>query len=80
VEVAQAAVDAGMISICAVAENDAAIRDAVAQAVGGDRFLAVSTAELPPGPDEAAHAICRILEDCSYIPRLPKPFIGGAGI
>ncbi len=80
VEVARAAVDGGMISICAVAEDDGAIRDAVAQAVGGDRFLAVSTAELPPGPDEAAHAICRILEDCSYIPRLPKPFIGGAGI
>jgi len=80
VEVAQAGMDAGLISICALAEDDSAIRDAVARAVGRDRFLAVNTAELPQSPDEAVNAICRILEDRGYIPRLPKPFTGGAGI
>ena len=80
VEVAQAAADTGMISICALAEDDSAIRDAVARAVGSDRFLAVNTAELPSGPDEAANAICHILEHRGYIPRLPKPLTDGAGI
>jgi sulfate adenylyltransferase large subunit len=80
VEVAQAATRAGLIAICALAEDDHAIRDNVARAMGSDRFLAVNTAELPTEPEDAADAICHVLEERSYIPRLPKPFIGGAGI
>lgn len=76
--VAKAATDAGLITICI--SEDIAVRDAVARMIGGDRFLALNTAELSSNTDEAADAICRILEDRSYIPRLPKPFTGGAGI
>lgn len=80
VDTARTATDAGLISICTVAEENTATRDALQRAVGSDRFLAVNTAELPPEPDEAAEAICHSLEDRSFIPRLPKPFTGGAGI
>jgi adenylylsulfate kinase-like enzyme len=80
VDAAKASADTGLISICAVPEEDVATRDAVQRAVGSDRFLAVNRGELPAGPDEAADALCRTLEDRAYIPRLPKPFTGGAGI
>ncbi len=80
VDTAKTSVDAGLISICAVAEENTTTRDALQRAVGSDRFLAANTAELPPDPDEAADTICRTLEDRGYIPRLPKPFTGGAGI
>jgi hypothetical protein len=80
VDTAQPSADAGLISICALAEEDSGMRDALKRAVGTDRFLDVNTAELPADPDEAADAICRTLEDRAYIPRLPKPFTGGAGI
>jgi sulfate adenylyltransferase large subunit len=80
VDTAKTSTDAGLISICAVAEEDTATRDALQRAVGSDRFLAVNTAELPADPDAAAEAICRTLEDGGYIARLPKPFTGGAGI
>jgi sulfate adenylyltransferase large subunit len=74
--VAAAAMEAGLISICAGAIDDKAVRDAV----GGDRFLSVSPADLRPDPEQSADAICHTLEDRGYIPRLPKPFTGGAGI
>jgi hypothetical protein len=80
VEIAQAASDAGLISICALAEDDVAIRGAVARAVGGDRFLPLNYQDLPSTSNEAVDAVCRILEDHAFIPRLPKPFTGGAGI
>ncbi len=80
VDTAKTSVDAGLISICSVAEEDTEARDAIQRAVGSDRFLAVNTAELPPDSDEAADTICRTLEDRGYVPRLPKPFTGGAGI
>jgi sulfate adenylyltransferase large subunit len=80
VDAAKASADTGLISICAVPEEDVGTRDAVQRAVGSDRFLAVNRGELPAGPDEAADALCRTLEDRAYIPRLPKPFTGGAGI
>ncbi len=80
VDVAQASMGAGLISICTLAEDDGAIREAVARAVGGDRFFAVNPVSLPANPDEAVEAICHILESGNYIPRLPKPFTGGAGI
>ena len=78
VDIAKASTDAGLISICLVAEEDAATRDAVLRAVGRDRFLAARSAELPDDPNDAADAVCRTLEDRGYIPRLP--FTGGAGI
>jgi sulfate adenylyltransferase large subunit len=79
-EVAKASADAGLISICPVAEDNASAREAVKRAVGSDRFLVVAAASLPAGPDRAADEICRILEDRGYIRRPPKPFSGGAGI
>ncbi len=80
VDTAKASTEAGLISICSIGEEDTGMRDAVRRAVGSDRFLAVNTSELPVDPDEAADAICRTLEDRGYIPRLPRPFTGGAGI
>ena len=80
VDTAKASANAGLISICVVPEQDAATRESLERAVGRDRFLAVETAELPNDSDDAADAICRTLEDHGYIPRLPKPFTGGAGI
>jgi len=79
VDAAKASADAGLISICVVAEEDAATRGAIERAVGRDRFLAVDPV-LPSDLEEAAEAICRTLEETGYIPRLPKPFTGGAGI
>jgi sulfate adenylyltransferase large subunit len=79
-DVARASADAGLISICSVADDDASVREAVKRAVGSDRFLVVDPAGLPSGPEHAADEICRILEDRGYIRRPPKPFSGGAGI
>ena len=80
VDAAKASTEAGLISICTVAEEDSGTRDAIKHAVGGDRFLAVSLTDLPADPDDAAEAICGTLEDRGYVPRRPKPFTGGAGI
>jgi len=79
-EVAAASTDAGLISVCAAAEDNSGSREALKHAVGSDRFLAVTAADLPADPEQAADEICRILEDRGYIRRPPKPFTGGAGI
>jgi sulfate adenylyltransferase large subunit len=76
---ARPSIDAGLISICVLEEDDIGAREQVKHAVGSDRFLAVSAAE-NRDPEGAADEICRTLEDRGYIKRQPKPFTGGAGI
>ena len=78
--IAQASIDAGLISICMIAEDDAGAREAMKQAVGNDRFFAARAINLPDDPEHAAEQICRTLEDRGYIRPMPKPFTGGAGI
>ena len=78
--IAQASIDAGLISICVIAEDDAGARESLKQGVGSDRFLAARTANLPEDPEHAAEQICRTLEERGYIRPQPKPFTGGAGI
>ncbi len=78
--IAQASTDAGLISICMVAEDDAGARESLKHAVGSDRFLAARAVNLPDDPEHAAEQICRTLEDRGYIRPQPKPFTGGAGI
>jgi sulfate adenylyltransferase large subunit len=79
-EIAAASVEVGLISICVPAEEQSTAPEAVKRAVGSDRFLAVSAADLPADAEQAADEICCTLEDRGYIRRLPKPFTGGAGI
>jgi hypothetical protein len=79
-EIAAASVEAGLISICVPLEEHSTAREAVKRAVGSDRFLAVSAADLPVDSEQAADKICSTLEDRGYIRRLAKPFTGGAGI
>ncbi len=78
--IAQASIDAGLITICRIAEDDADARESLKRAVGSDRFFATRAANLPDDPEHAADQICRTLEDRGYIRRQPKPFTGGAGI
>ncbi len=78
--IAQASIDAGLISICMIAEDDAGARESLKHAVGNDRFFATRAANLPDDSEHAAEQICRTLEDRGYIRRQPKPFTGGAGI
>jgi sulfate adenylyltransferase large subunit len=78
--IAQASIDAGLIAICMIAEDDAGARESLKQAVGSDRFLAARAGNLPDDPEHAAEQICRTLEDRGYIRPQPKPFTGGAGI
>jgi sulfate adenylyltransferase large subunit len=78
-DMSRAFTDAGMISVCLVAPGDANA-EPIEQAVGSDRFVAVSGATLRDDPETAADEICRSLEKRGYIRPQPKPFTGGAGI
>jgi sulfate adenylyltransferase large subunit len=78
--IAQASIEAGLISICMIAEDDAGARESLRHDVGSDRFFAARAVNLPDDPEHAAEQICRTLEDRGYIRPQPKPFTGGAGI
>jgi len=78
--IAQASIDAGLISICMVEEDESGARESLKHAVGSDRFFAARAMNLPDDPEHAAEEICCTLEDRGYIRRQPRPFTGGAGI
>jgi hypothetical protein len=80
-ELARISNAAGLITICAVASDDAAERDRARGVVGEERFVPIDAAPIPGGPEAVAEAICRRLEEQGFIrERRSDPFTGGDGI